>query len=83
MFSRLVSARRSFQLKTYHQSFTKALSTRTEFSHRTGNNVIKGNQNLEYPIDDCFTFFSKKLELFGDAVAMVNHYSNLNMIVFI
>ena len=50
---------------------TKALSTRTDFSHRTEDNIIKGNWSLDYPVEDCFTFFSKRMETFGDALAMV------------
>ncbi|XP_066929646.1 uncharacterized protein [Clytia hemisphaerica] len=54
------------------KTFTKTLSTRTEFTHRTEENVIRGNKSLEYPVEDCFTFFSKRFEQFGERVAMVD-----------
>ncbi|XP_066929647.1 uncharacterized protein [Clytia hemisphaerica] len=53
------------------KTFTKTLSTRTEFTHRTEENVIRGNKSLEYPVEDCFTFFSKRFEQFGERVAMI------------
>jgi len=51
--------------------FVKTLSTRTEFTHLTEENVVKGNRKLEYPVKDCFTFLSKRFEQFGDNVAVV------------
>ena len=75
LLSRLNTARRLLHLPSCKSSLittsTKALSTRTDFSHRTKDNVIKGNSILEYPVEDCFTFFSKRIETFGDALAMV------------
>ena len=70
MVSRLLS--RKTCVSSLKMTFAKTLSTRTEFTHRTEDNVIRGNKSLEYPVEDCFTFFSKRFEQFGDRVAMVS-----------
>lgn len=78
LLSRLNTARRLLHLASCKPSLitttTKALSTRTDFSNRTEDNVIKGNWSLKYPVEDCFTFFSKRFETFGDALAMVRFF---------
>ena len=58
------------------KAFAKTLSTRTEFTHRTEENVIRGNKSLEYPVEDCFTFFSQRFEQFGDRIAMVRDFDS-------
>lgn len=52
------------------RTFPRSLSTRTEFSHITEDKIIKGNKTLDYPVEDCFTFFSKKLAEYGDDIAL-------------
>ena len=71
MLSQVCSRLAKYRHATVGRQFVKSLSTRTEFTHLTDENVVKGNRKLEYPVEDCFTFLSKRFEQFGNNVAVV------------
>lgn len=57
---------------THQRLFTRPLSMKGCTSYLTDDNIMVGNDTLEYPKGDLFSVFSKKFEEFGDKKAVVS-----------
>ncbi|XP_066924216.1 uncharacterized protein [Clytia hemisphaerica] len=74
--SSIISLRTIRRLQKYAPLLSRCHSSlspqHTDYAYLTEDNIVKSTIQLDHPVEDLFTFFSKKFQEFGDEVAMID-----------